>query len=235
MTKPKIKATPHKIGRPTKFTLEVRERILSAIRAGNYIDTAAQSAGICKDTFYSWMTKGEARGAPREYSDFTDAVKKARAQAQVDALAIIQLAANSGNWRAAAWYLEKSFPDRYGPTRTETPVAAEDPIETSAAVIDLLDEKIKLMTERSKAIIETYGTQSPVEIETDTSPIEIQPTAASADRIAEILANVPISAPIVVEETIQLAPTPPRRRMPAPIIRPRTPRHGPSSLYFRNT
>lgn len=232
MTKPKSKATPRKIGRPTKFTPEVRERILIAIRAGNYIDTAAQSAGISKDTFYSWMTKGETPGAPKEYSDFTDAVKKARAEAEVNAVAIIQQAANRGNWRAAAWYLEKSFPDRYGRTRTDTSVATEDPIQTNAAVIDALDEKIALSKERSRGIFETYTASVVFEAEGSeevASDVEIPAEFRVTEQIAQV----------TVEESPATSPPPQkprslRHRTPAPIIRPKPNRHRFPSAYIRN-
>ena len=55
------------MGRPSKFTPEVRELIILSIRTGNYIETAAAVAGISKETFYSWMHKGEADDAPKEY------------------------------------------------------------------------------------------------------------------------------------------------------------------------
>lgn len=219
MTKPKSKATPRKIGRPTKFTPEVRERILIAIRAGNYIDTAAQSAGINKDTFYSWMAKAETSGAPKEYYDFADDIKKARAEAEIQAVGVIQQAANRGTWQAAAWYLERSYPDRFGRTRIETSGVAEEPIQENAAVIDLLDARIALMKERSKRIIEGYRVPVAAQAEGEPPVVEIPASSAIAERIAEILASVPIPAPIV-EEIVPVTPVLPRRRMPAPIIRP---------------
>src|SRR5438128_1033777 len=65
-------------GRPTKFSARVRERIVQAITAGNYLETAAQSAGVSYQTLNEWIKHGEAEpnGAFRE---FAEAVKKARA------------------------------------------------------------------------------------------------------------------------------------------------------------
>ena len=48
------------------------------------------------------------------YSDFRDAVEKARAEAEAQKLKAIHIAATDGTWQAAAWWLERSFPDRWG-------------------------------------------------------------------------------------------------------------------------
>ena len=46
-------------GRPSKLTPEVQEKIVTAIRAGNYAQVAAVYAGIGERTFYRWMERGE--------------------------------------------------------------------------------------------------------------------------------------------------------------------------------
>lgn len=93
------------------------------------------------------------------------------------------------------------------------------PIDVNGTVRDILLDRVELMNERSKGIIEAHIVEPPVEVET--SPVEILPSSAVADRIVEILATVPTPSP-VVEATTPVAPTSPRRRMPAPIVhRPR--------------
>lgn len=101
------------MGRPTKLTPEVQDRIIQALKAGNYVETAAEYAGIGKTTFYRWMEQGKqaSRGI---YREFRDAVMRARAEAEARNVAIIQKAAPD-DWRAAAWWLERAFPDRWGP------------------------------------------------------------------------------------------------------------------------
>ena len=101
------------MGRPTKLSPEVQDRIIQALKAGNYVETAAEYAGIGKTTFYRWMAQGdqESRGI---YREFRDAVMRARAEAEARNVAIIQKAAPD-DWRAAAWWLERAFPDRWGP------------------------------------------------------------------------------------------------------------------------
>ena len=48
-------------GRPSKLTPEVQEKIVTAIRAGNYAQVAAVYAGIGERTFYRWMELGKSR------------------------------------------------------------------------------------------------------------------------------------------------------------------------------
>lgn len=124
--KQKVRARPSTMGRPTKFSEERAEKIIRAIRSGNYIETAAALAGISKTTLYSWLKRGAAEGDRLEadpkakplkselpYLDFLDAVDIALAEAEnMDVQAIT--AAASEDWRAAAWRLERKFPDRWG-------------------------------------------------------------------------------------------------------------------------
>lgn len=92
-------------GRRSKLTPAVQERIVVALKAGNYLETAAAFAGIDRSTLYRWLAKGrEARSG--QFRDFCDAVTAAIAQAEVQAVARISAAAQT-DWRAAAWLLER--------------------------------------------------------------------------------------------------------------------------------
>lgn len=99
-------------GRPSKLTPEVQEKILTAIRAGNYAHVAAQYAGIGERTYYRWMERGEKAKAGR-YRQFWQAVKEAESEAEVRAVAIIQKKMPD-DWRAALTYLERKHPRRWG-------------------------------------------------------------------------------------------------------------------------
>lgn len=91
-------------GRPTKLTDKRAALILDALRAGNYLETAAAAAGVHRDTLNEWRHK---------FPDFSDAVEKARAEAEVGHVGVIRRAAVE-TWQAAAWWLERSFPERWG-------------------------------------------------------------------------------------------------------------------------
>ena len=129
-------------GRPTKLTPEVQDKIVTALRAGNYQETAARYAGIAEPTFYEWMARGKSEPGSI-YSEFAEAVEKAKADAEVRDVALIDRAAADGNWQAAAWKLERKFPNRWGRVnRTEVTGAdggaLKVEIDHKAALLDLL-------------------------------------------------------------------------------------------------
>lgn len=99
-----------KVGRPTKFTDEARRKIIWALRLGNYRKTAAEYAGVSERTLCDWLARGEDGNS--EYAAFLDEVLEAEQAAEVRALGVIQQAAGR-DWKAAAWFLERKFPERY--------------------------------------------------------------------------------------------------------------------------
>ncbi len=106
--------------------ITVGEAIVQALRAGAYIEDAAESAGVAESTVYAWIARGQEHGydltkgiasvpkAEQPYVEFAEAVEKARASAVVFNLALIRQAALAGNWKAAAWWLERTRPGQYG-------------------------------------------------------------------------------------------------------------------------
>lgn len=128
--------TVKKNGRPTKFTPEVTSKILSAIRGGNYIETAAAWAGVNKQTIYDWLRQGAA-ATTGPFREFSDAVGEALAHAEIVDLQNVAEAAKKGNWQAAAWRLERRNPSRWG-RKDRVPVAPEDEINYD----DLTDEEL---------------------------------------------------------------------------------------------
>lgn len=99
------------MARPTKLTREVHERIVAAIRAGNYAEPAARSAGISEATYYRWMERGE-KASTGIHRDFVDAVRRAEADAEVEAVARLRKAMPD-NYRACLEYLERRYPKRW--------------------------------------------------------------------------------------------------------------------------
>jgi hypothetical protein len=101
-------------GRPTDLTPETQGRIIEALRAGNYIDVACAYAGIGTSTYYRWMQRALDPDAPDIYREFREAVQRARAEAEIRNVGLIQRAASDGTWQAAAWFLERSHPRKWG-------------------------------------------------------------------------------------------------------------------------
>lgn len=93
------------IARPTKYSEQREALILNALRAGNTRKAASAYAGIDQDTFSAWM---------KRYSDFSDAVKKSEADAEVRHVANVAKAAGEGIWTASAWWLERRRSEDWG-------------------------------------------------------------------------------------------------------------------------
>jgi len=91
--------------RKGKYNKEVVEQIASNIAAGYTQEDAAISADITTSTFYEWMNK---------HPEFSDAIKKAHAQRKARWVKLIQNAAmEPKTWQAAAWLLERFYPDDF--------------------------------------------------------------------------------------------------------------------------
>lgn len=87
-------------------------RIATYLECGNYLEAAAAAAGVPLRTVYSWLQRGreEEDGI---YRDFSDACGEAAAKAEAKAVERIERAAEKV-WQAAAWFLERKFPTRWG-------------------------------------------------------------------------------------------------------------------------
>ena len=105
--------TPAVVGRPSKLTDDVISIILKAISLGSSQVLAAQSAGIHPATFSDWMKQGR-ENVSEEFSSFYGKVKKAEGDRASTWLQHIEDAATKGTWTAAAWKLERIYPDDFG-------------------------------------------------------------------------------------------------------------------------
>jgi len=126
-------------GRPGKLTPELQKKICEYIAAGNYLVTACQAVGIDKATYLHWLERAEAESenGGGHYRDFLIAVKEAEAKQEaaiVDRLIdasgpgmrkrvtrtdaegniSVEEVETGGEWLAAATYLERRHPERYG-------------------------------------------------------------------------------------------------------------------------
>ena len=87
------------------MTQQTIGRLLDALRLGASVQMACAAAGISDTTYYRWLD-GNDRGAVE--------VESAKTAAALSALESIQRAAVNGDWRAAAWLLERRYPADYG-------------------------------------------------------------------------------------------------------------------------
>ena len=136
------------MARKTKFNTALTSRIIEALRLGATYEIAAEYAGISRSTLYNWIDKGkeQSRG---QYRTFLDNIKQAEAKGAIANLAMIETAAKSGDWKAAAWRLER----RHGYTRDGFQTRLESkPKELPSSMLDLLkSQAVELRSSMAKA------------------------------------------------------------------------------------
>ncbi|MFF5211036.1 hypothetical protein [Streptosporangium sp. NPDC000396] len=133
------------MGRPTKLTPELREKLCGHIREGNYLSTSAELCGVGRSTVNSWLAKAEAADAAPEYADFLDAVTRARAEAEALMVSVVLADAQGGvvvrevtrhrpdgsvetdrqltppNGKLALEYLSRTRPEQWRPVKRVQP------------------------------------------------------------------------------------------------------------------
>jgi len=96
------------MGRPTKYSDTVVKRITNALERGATYKLAARAGGISYRTFCRWR---------ENKPEFAEKVAAAEWEAADQWLEAIDEAAEAGSWRAAAWKLERRYPNQYGTGR----------------------------------------------------------------------------------------------------------------------
>lgn len=104
------------MARPTKYTPETVKKITDAIKLGATYELACNYAGISYDSFKKWRNDKPA---------FAEAVQLAEGEAAVKWLAKIEASA-ADHWQAAAWKLERRYPQDYGKTVQEQQHTGKD-------------------------------------------------------------------------------------------------------------
>lgn len=110
------------VGRPTRLTPRVQQAIVDAVAAGNFLEVAFRFGGISRKTGFEWLKRGaddDALGQESIWTEFRDAVLAAESRAEIMALGFVRQAM-VGDWKAAAWYLERKHRERWGRTVMES-------------------------------------------------------------------------------------------------------------------
>jgi hypothetical protein len=104
------------VARPSKLTPDTQDTIVFALRGGMTDDVAGGMAQISRRTLQAWLARGARPGrAHARYRAFRAAVDRARADCEASLVARMTLAAQRGDWKAAAWLLERAYPERWAP------------------------------------------------------------------------------------------------------------------------
>lgn len=137
-----IDPSSRKRGRPTELTPEVRDRLALFIKNGAPLYVAAEAAGIARDTLHDWMRRGGPKATPEQdpegiYGELFDAVTRAMAEREVAYASVVHNAA-AGDWRAAAWLLERLHRESWGKTQTlEHTGPGGGPVQVQTGVVVL--------------------------------------------------------------------------------------------------
>lgn len=112
---PQIRQRKDWSGRIPKVTPQIQEEVCKYVSEGNYFEVACSLAGVLHETAYAWIRRGRDPLAPnhKRYKAFYHAVLGARAKAEADGVSQVR-GSGSLDWRAAAWWLERAMPDRWG-------------------------------------------------------------------------------------------------------------------------
>jgi hypothetical protein len=115
----------------------VIQRLTQALSMGATYEHACHFAGIAYSTFRTWITAAEAAitrlgenskarptKAEQPFLEFLEVVKRAEGQAVMTWLLKIEAAA-SEHWQAAAWKLERRYPEQYGRTVQDNRLSGE--------------------------------------------------------------------------------------------------------------
>jgi transposase-like protein len=83
------------------------QRIIAAIEMGATNAIAAEAGGISQRTLYRWLSKGEQDKTNSRFKRFLKAFRTAESKSALSALAVIREECAKGNWKSAAWLLER--------------------------------------------------------------------------------------------------------------------------------
>ena len=91
-------------------TKETRQELIANLREGLTIKDACALAGINRSTYYSWLENGS--------EEWIQEIKEAESYAKAMLVQQIKIDGTAKqDWRAAAWLLERRWPEDYGPKR----------------------------------------------------------------------------------------------------------------------
>ena len=127
------------VARPSKLTPELEDGFLEALRYGAFIDQACDLVGISRTTFYAWRKAAEA-GTDPNAERFMRNVRIASACAEYEAQGhVFHEFHLRGNWKAAAWWLQHRYPERWGGKVPNPAIDAESLATLKAAAETVQD------------------------------------------------------------------------------------------------
>jgi transposase-like protein len=102
-----------RVGLPAALSDELANAIVESLERGATITAAASAVGISRRTLTRWLTRGLPGGsaaADEPFRVLRQRVMDVRVERE-----------RAKDWRAAAWWLERRFPERWSPDRDPLP------------------------------------------------------------------------------------------------------------------
>lgn len=150
------------MARPTKLTPEVQAKLLEAIRVGASLASACDYAGVDYSNFRKWMIRGEKEKCGK-YREFHEAVRLGQGRLELE-MVIAWRSHCKDDWRAAAEFLARRFPDRWSPTlqlQAKLQVEMQQHIENEFNCFfeALMDDDV-LSIEQKKRVLDIAASQN---------------------------------------------------------------------------
>ena len=102
------------MGKKSKLTRPLCNEFCKAIENGASILAACGHVNIVESTYYRWYNKGRDAKRNTKFKKFYEAVEIAKNKALYNFEGRIVNEADNGTWTAAAWWLERRYPEIYG-------------------------------------------------------------------------------------------------------------------------
>lgn len=113
---PRAKNIPQRIANPNYVELVVMP-FIDTLERGLPLKFALKLAGISDVQFRSWMKKADKdleEGKETVYTKIKKRIERAQAEKVLSYINKIELQAEEGEWKAAAWLLERLYPEEFG-------------------------------------------------------------------------------------------------------------------------
>lgn len=129
---------------------DMLEEMFDLLQSGMDFSTMLECVGVSKRKMTEWIKKGQAEGQQSIYHEMVRQMKQATAMCDLRDLRTIDMAAAKGDWKAAAWRLERRRPHVWGLAKLEAPQdsvekALEEPTTQKQDLSKLTVEELKAL------------------------------------------------------------------------------------------
>lgn len=125
-----------------KLTEELVDEVIRLVKGGASNADVIAYIGVAETTFYKWLREP----ANEAQWQLAQDIKKAEAERKLWHLQKIHRAAEEGDWKASAWYLERRYPNEYA--RTQRISGEVVTTQKSDALSEAIKETVRKMEGR---------------------------------------------------------------------------------------